>query len=65
MNQYKQQTEYNAPITITFSNMVARVYTPILDSEERERQMKAIHKATANVLKSKLHNGKGETKCKM
>ena len=56
MNASKQQTEYNAPTTIVFPNMVARVYTPILDSEERERRMKAIHIATANVLKSKLHN---------
>lgn len=61
----KQADKYNDPIAFTFPNMVARVYTPILDSEERERQMKAIHIATANVLKSKLHNGKGEIKCQM
>lgn len=56
MNASKHQAEYNAPTTITFPNMVARVYRPVLDSEERERRMKAIHIATANVLKSKLHN---------
>ena len=51
-----KQTEYKPPITITFPGMVARVYTPILEPEERERRMKAIHIATANVLKSKLQN---------
>lgn len=52
----KQKDEYNDPIIITFPGMVARVYRPILEPEERERRMKAIHIATANVLKSKLHN---------
>ena len=51
-----QNDKYNEPIVITFPNMVARVYTPILEPEEREKRMKAIHKATANVLKNKLHN---------
>lgn len=51
-----QKDIYNDPIIITFPNMVARVYTPILDPEEREKRMKAIHRATANVLKSKLRN---------
>lgn len=51
-----QKDKYNDPIIITFPNMVARVYTPILEPEERERRMKAIHKATADVLKNKLHN---------
>ena len=47
----KQKDKYNAPITITFPNMVARVYTPILDSEERERRMKEIRKSTARLLR--------------
>ena len=51
-----QNDKYNDPIIITFPNMVARVYTPILDPEEREKRMKAIHRATANVLKNKLRN---------
>lgn len=51
-----QNDKYNEPIVITFPNMVARVYTPILEPEEREKRMKAIHRATANVLKNKLHN---------
>lgn len=52
----KQEDKYNDPIIITFPNMVARVYSPILESGEREKRMKAIHRATADVLKSKLHN---------
>lgn len=51
-----QKDKYNDPIIITFPNMVARVYTPILEPEEREKRMKAIHKATANVLKNKMYN---------
>lgn len=51
-----QNDKYNEPIIITFPNMVARVYTPILEPEEREKRMKAIHKATANVLKNKMYN---------
>ena len=51
-----QNDKYNEPIVITFPNMVARVYTPILEPEEREKRMKAIHRAAANVLKNKMQN---------
>ena len=51
-----QKDEYNEPIIITFPNMVARVYSPILKPEEREKRMKAIHRATADVLKNKIYN---------
>ena len=51
-----QKDKYNDPIIITFPNMVARVYSPILDPEEREKRMKTIHRATADVLKNKMHN---------
>jgi hypothetical protein len=36
--------------------MIARVYSPILEPEEREKRMKAIHKATTDVLKNKMYN---------
>ena len=42
--------KYKEPITIVFPEMVARVYFPILDLAEREKRMKTIHKATANLL---------------
>jgi hypothetical protein len=51
-----QKDKYNDPIIITFPNMVARVYSPILDPEEREKRMKAIHRATADVLRNKMYN---------
>lgn len=42
--------KYKEPITITFPEMVARVYFPILDLKEREKRMQKIHKASANIL---------------
>lgn len=47
---------YKEAVIFHFPGMVARVYIPILDAEEREKRMKAIHRATADVLKSKMHN---------
>ena len=47
----KQKTLYKDPIIITFTDMVARVYSPILDTAEREKRMKTIHKASADLLK--------------
>ena len=49
-----QKDKYNDPITITFPNMVAKVYSPILEPEVREKRMNAIRRATADVLKNKL-----------
>jgi hypothetical protein len=46
----KQKDKYTEPITITFPKMVARVYFPILESQEREKRMKKIHRATANLI---------------
>lgn len=42
---------YKDPITITFTDLVARVYSPTLDTAERTKRMKTIHNATANLLK--------------
>lgn len=47
---------YEEAVVFNLPGMVARVYRPILDAQEREKRMKAIHKATADVLKNKLHN---------
>ena len=41
---------YKEPITIEFPGMVARVYLPILEPQERERRMKNIAKAAAQLL---------------
>ena len=51
-----KEDKYSDPTVITFPNVVARVYTPILEPEEREKRMKAIHRATADVLKNKMNN---------
>lgn len=48
-----QEDKYYDPIVITFPNMVARVYRPILTEEERTRRLKAIHTQAANLLKEK------------
>lgn len=50
-----QNDKYNDPIIITFPNMVARVYRPILTEEERTRRLKAIHTQAANLLKKEKH----------
>ena len=55
-----QKDTYKEAEIFRFPGMVAKVYTPILESKERENRMKEIHRATAHVLKSKLHNGEGE-----
>lgn len=45
-----QKDQYKEPIIITFPEMIARVYIPILDPKEREKRMQIIHKASARIL---------------
>lgn len=49
----KSQDTYGEPIILHFPNVVARVYRPILTPEERERRMKIIHNAAAELLRAK------------
>ena len=42
---------YKDPVIIMLPGMVARVSSPILDAEEREKRMKIIHRATMNIIK--------------
>lgn len=42
---------YKEPVTIVFADLVARVYSPTLDTAERTKRMKTIHNATANLFK--------------
>jgi hypothetical protein len=51
MQASTEKIQYKDPVTIMFPGMVARVYSPILDAEERERRMKTIHRATMNIIK--------------
>lgn len=43
---------YGEPKEIIFPGMVARVFSPILTDEERNRRMQKIHDAAANLLRS-------------
>jgi ribosome recycling factor len=43
--------EYELKKTIEEPGFIIRVYSPILDEEERKRRMKAIYKAAENILK--------------
>lgn len=44
---------YGEPIIFNFPNATVRVFHPILTPEERERRMKIIHNAAAELLKAK------------
>lgn len=50
----KVSDTYQEPILIESSNCIIRVYRPILSPEERERRMKRIHDAAAEVIKAKM-----------
>ena len=43
---------YQEPIILEFPNARVRVFRPVLSKEERERRMKIIHNAAADLLKS-------------
>ena len=45
------QTEYVHTKTIEFPGMVARIFSPVLTETEKNKRMKAIHKASSNLLK--------------
>jgi hypothetical protein len=43
---------YEEPKIIAFSNMVVRIYRPILTPDEKEKRMKSIRNAAARLLKN-------------
>ena len=43
---------YKEAKIIEFPGMVARVFIPILEEDERKRRLAAIHKAAANLLEN-------------
>ena len=47
----KQADTYKEVRTIQFPGLVARIHIPDLTPEERNHRMKAIHKASENLLK--------------
>lgn len=46
----KQQDTYTEAKTITYPGIVARVYSPILTEEERQRRMTQIAKSAERLL---------------
>lgn len=48
------QPEYIHTKTIEAPGFIARIYSPVLTEEERNRRMKAIHTASANLVKEVL-----------
>lgn len=49
----KTQDTYGEPIIFNFPNATVRVFRPILTPEERERRMKIIHNAAADLLRAR------------
>lgn len=47
----KNNDTYNEPILIESPGAIIRVYHPVLTDQERNRRMKAIHNAAADLLK--------------
>lgn len=52
---------YGEPEIITYKNIVATVYTPILTEEERNRRMERIKQAAVRLVLSK-NESKGQKK---
>ena len=46
----KQQDQYAEPKTFTYPGIVAKVYSPILTDEERQRRMAQIAKSAERLL---------------
>ena len=48
----KQKDTYSEPKTFTFPGVIAKVYSPILTEEERQRRMSQIAKSAERLLKA-------------
>ena len=49
---------YGEPDIIKSGNVIARVYSPILSDEERERRIAAMRKASVSMVLSKYERGR-------
>ena len=49
---------YGEPEIIKSGNVIARVYSPILSDEERERRIAAMRKASVSMVLSKYERGR-------
>ena len=48
----KQKDQYGEPKIFTYPGIVAKVYSPILTDEERQKRMERIAKSAARLLKN-------------
>ena len=55
---------YGEPEIIKSGNVIARVYSPILSDEERERRIAAMRKASVSMVLSKYERGQNVGKIK-
>ena len=55
---------YGEPEIITGENIIARVYSPILTEEERDRRIAAMRKASVSMVLSKYERGQNVGKIK-
>ena len=49
---------YGEPEIIKSGNVIAKVYTPILSDEERDRRIAAMRKASVSMVLSKYERGR-------
>ena len=55
---------YGEPEIIQRENIIARVYSPILTEQEKERRMTAMRKASVSMVLSKYERGQNVGKIK-
>ena len=55
---------YGEPEVIERKNIIARVYSPILTEQEKERRMTAMRKASVSMVLSKYERGQNVGKIK-
>ena len=55
---------YGEPEVIKSGNIIARVYSPIITEEEKERRMTAMRKASVSMVLSKYERGQNVGKIK-
>ena len=55
---------YGEPEIIEGKNIIARVYSPIITEQERERRMTAMRKASVSMVLSKYERGQNVGKIK-
>ena len=55
---------YGEPEIIKRENIIARVYSPIITEEEKERRMTAMRKASVSMVLSKYERGKNDGRIK-